>query len=41
MVGGDARVMIRALAEPVTLLVFGVIVAATSKARVRDDFGLL
>jgi hypothetical protein len=35
----DARLMIAALAEPVVLLVFGVIVAATSTARVVDDFG--
>lgn len=36
----DAGLMIAVLAEPVVLLVFGVIVAATSKARVVDDFGL-
>jgi hypothetical protein len=35
----DARLMVAALAEPVALLVFGVIVAGTSKARVVDDFG--
>lgn len=35
----DARLMIAALAEPVALLVFGVIVAGTSRARVVDDFG--
>jgi hypothetical protein len=35
----DAMAMIGALADPVALLVFGVIVAGTSKARVVDDFG--
>jgi hypothetical protein len=35
----DARVMIAVLTEPEVLLVFSVIVAATSKARVLDDFG--
>jgi hypothetical protein len=34
----DARVMVCALAEPVALLVFGVIAAATSKARLLDEF---
>jgi hypothetical protein len=31
--------MIAALAEPVALLVFGVIVAGTARARVVDEFG--
>jgi hypothetical protein len=35
----DAREMIAVLADPEVLLVFSVIVAATSKARVLDDFG--
>jgi hypothetical protein len=40
VVEDDANAMVAALAEPVALLVFGVIVAATSKARVVDEFGL-
>jgi hypothetical protein len=39
MVTRDAGAMIGALAEPAALLVFGVIVAATSTARPLDDFG--
>jgi hypothetical protein len=35
----DAMLMVGALADPLVLLVFGVIVAGTSKARVVDDFG--
>ena len=39
MVTRDARVMIGALAEPEALLVFGAIVSATSRARLRDEMG--
>jgi hypothetical protein len=39
VVEDDARLIVAALAEPVVLLVFGVIVAGTSGARVVDDFG--
>jgi hypothetical protein len=39
MAVADARVMICALAEPEALLVFGVIAAATSRARLLDEFG--
>jgi hypothetical protein len=39
MVAGDARAMIRVLAEPEALLVFGAIVTATSTARLRDEMG--
>lgn len=35
----DARVMIAVLADPEVLLVFAVIVAATSKARLVDESG--
>ena len=39
MVVGDAHVMIRVLAQPEALLVFGAIVTATSTARLRDEMG--
>jgi hypothetical protein len=35
----EAEAIISALADPQALLVFGVIVASTSKARVRDQYG--
>jgi hypothetical protein len=34
-----ARAVVGALAEPEALLVFGAIVTATSRARLRDEFG--
>jgi hypothetical protein len=36
---GNAQAMISALADPQALLIFGVIVAGTSKARIRDQYG--
>jgi hypothetical protein len=40
MVARDAHAMIRVLAEPEALLVFGAIVSATSTARLRDEMGI-
>jgi len=39
MVVRDAHAMIRVLAEPEALLVFGAIVTATSTARLQDEMG--
>lgn len=41
MVARDAHAMIRVLAEPEALLVFGAVVTATSTARLRDEMGNL